>query len=261
VESGVFRSDRLSHAYIAGSNDLADTIAMATVCSVRDGERPCMSCINCDKASRHIHPDIMQVKKPEGKLIISVDQIRELRQDVYIVPNDSMQKAYIVRDADLMNINAQNAFLQILEEPPAHAVFILVTENPAALLPTVRSRCVELKPAPVDRLTDDSGRELEELASSFAAALADDNVLLMECMFRIDKLDRHGFNDFLVLLREKLVKSLREGFGHDALSLRKAFAHAESILNKAEEMLDLNVSTGHIAGFLCAIMVCAEVSD
>ena len=164
-----FDSARLSHAYITDES-FAGTIAMAVVCGARGGAcdnsnadggnaGPCESCAHCGKAARHIHPDISTIGRLDDKLIISVDQIRALRQDAYIIPNEAEQKAYIVTDADLMNINAQNAFLQILEEPPAHAVFILCTDNPAALLPTVRSRCVELKSQASDD-SDDAAADL-----------------------------------------------------------------------------------------------------
>ena len=259
-----FDSSRLSHAYITEA-DFADTLASAVVCGVRDGKRPCMKCTHCDKASRHIHPDIIYIDRLDSKLIISVDQIREIKQDVYIVPNEAEQKAYVVKNADSMNINAQNALLQILEEPPAHAVFILSTSNPAALLPTVRSRCVEIKLIPMEETAEDTAEnsgndsddteELNDLADMFISALTKDNVKLMECMFRIDKLDRLAFNSFLTLTHEKIIISLRENLNDDKQEIRNALIKAEAVLTKAGEMLNLNVSSGHIAGYICASMI------
>ena len=245
-----FDPNRLSHAYIVGVAAVSDTLAMAVVCGTRDGVRPCMRCSHCDKASRHIHPDIIVVDKLDDKREIVVDQIRELKQDVYVVPNEAMQKAYVVNNADSMNKNAQNAFLQILEEPPLHAVFILCTMSPAALLRTVRSRCIKLKSWPVEgtySLSDDD--EPGELVMDFLAAFGRDNVSLMECMFRLDKLDRLAFSAFLTSAREQIAVSLREGSTHDR---RRMLVHAESILVRAGEMLDLNVSSGHISGMICA---------
>jgi len=233
-----------------------------------------MKCVHCGKASRHIHPDITVVGRLDDKLIIGVDQIRELKKDVYIVPNEAIQKAYIVYDADSMNANAQNAFLQILEEPPAHAVFILCTGNPASLLPTVRSRCVELKPrfgadsaagAIADHIAGsvtepdtesfEEHNEFEELVSCFITALEGDNVKLAECMFRLDKLSRPSFSEFLALAREMVVVSLRELVKDESSTKLRALVHAESVLVKAGEMLDLNVSAGNIAGFICASLM------
>jgi len=248
-----FNTERLSHAYITDST-FADTLAMAVVCSTRDGERPCKRCIHCDKASRHIHPDIIEVSRLDNKLIISVDQIRELKKDVYIVPNEAAQKAYVIKDADSMNTNAQNAFLQVLEEPPAHAVFILSTDNPAAFLPTVYSRCVDLKsqsPEVTYDETDDLD-ELEEIVSGFIEAVTGDNVKMMECMFRIDKFDRHTCHTFLTMTRERIVQELKKNISTDSLNVSEKLINAESVLVKADEMLNLNVSAGHISGFICA---------
>ena len=259
-----FSSDRLSHSYII-EGAFADMLAMAVVCDNRNGERPCMKCTHCDKASRHIHPDIMEVKRQDGKFIIGVDQIRALKQDVYIVPNEAEQKAYIVRESESMNANAQNAFLQILEEPPAHAVFILCTENTPALLPTVRSRCVNLKHGlfPSHEIGSQTlfdkadHNELEGISNDFVEALKGDNVKLMECMFRIDKLDRHALHSFLAITRENVVLSIKENLNQSNgdNEYRKKLFNAEDAILKAEEMLDLNVSAGNIAGYLCASMV------
>jgi len=260
----VFNANRLSHAYIT-DDSFADTLAMAVVCSARGTERPCNKCTDCDKASRRIHPDIITVERLDNKLIISVDQIRALKQDVYILPNEAMQKVYVVKEADAMNTNAQNAFLQILEEPPAHAVFVLCTDNPVALLPTVRSRCVELKSLSGDESDEVLPEGLEELAGDFTAALVGeagsfttDNVKLMECMFRIDKLDRHAFSVFLSQSREQIVSALREYSATCPPDKREALINADGVLTKAAEMLTLNVSSGHIAGFICASMIEVE---
>jgi len=129
-----FDSGRLSHAYITDDH-FAYNIAMAVVCGARDTVKPCKQCSHCDKASRSIHPDIIvidedkikDIEKEAGKdkvnLIVSVNVVRWIKRDAYIVPNDSIQKAYIVKYADTMNVSAQNAFLKMLEEPPKHAVF------------------------------------------------------------------------------------------------------------------------------------------
>jgi len=252
----MFDTSRLSHAYIT-DDSFADTLAMAVVCDSRDKNRPCGNCRHCDKAARNVHPDILTVEKLDNKLIISVDQIRELKQGVLIVPNDSEKKAYIVREADAMNINAQNAFLRLLEEPPAHAVFILSTTNPAALLATVRSRCIELKSTATGEIDSEiaGNEELEEIAGEFIEALTGDNIKLMECMFRIDKLERSALYDFLALTRDKAVSSIRKDPASLSADKRKTIIEMENVLTKAGEMLDLNVSAGHIAGFICASMI------
>jgi len=284
-----FDASRLSHAYITDSST-ANTIAMTVVCSASESTGPCRRCASCNKASRGIHPDITIVGKLEDKNIVSVEQIRELKKDIYIVPNEASKKAYIVNDADKMNTNAQNAFLQILEEPPVHAVFILSTDNPAALLPTVRSRCVQAKRTQTasgekdtesceqtkahddhnargvlnSRDSSDASDVAAELASELITALNGDNVKLMECMFRLDKLDRAAFSVFLNTAKEHVVATLKENLtnvdnntNHNE-QLCKALVNAESIFSKAGTMLTLNVSSGHISGFICASLIRAN---
>ena len=108
---------------------------------------PCLSCAGCRKAEGGIHPDIVRVGD-DGK-DISVAQVRALRADAYIRPNEAERKVYILENAQTMNASAQNAMLKLLEEGPAYAAFLLLTDNAAALLPTVRSRCEYLPLSPV----------------------------------------------------------------------------------------------------------------
>ena len=143
----------LSHAYIlsgpagSGKRTLAGLLAAALVCT-GGGERPCLSCPGCRKALAGIHPDIVRAGD-DGK-DISVAQVRQPRADAYIRPNEADRKIYILENAQTMNPSTQNAMLKLLEEGPAYAAFLLLTDNAAALLPTVRSRCelLPLSPSP-----------------------------------------------------------------------------------------------------------------
>ena len=123
-------TSRMSHAYIiSGTGDaplaLALAVSQAMVCSSVD--KPCRSCTNCQKAQKSIHPDIIHIEKSADKREILVSQARSLRSDAYVIPNEADKKVYIIHDADTMNPSAQNALLKILEEPPAHLMFILAT--------------------------------------------------------------------------------------------------------------------------------------
>ena len=80
---------------------------------------------------------------PEKKTV-PVDLIRKARADIYVQPNESDYKIYLFPRAQDMGLPGQNALLKVLEEPPQYGVFLLLTDNPEKLLPTVRSRCVEL---------------------------------------------------------------------------------------------------------------------
>lgn len=142
--------DKVSHAYIlngergCGKKLLANLFAQTLQCEA-GGEEPCYECHSCRQALSGNHPDIIRVthEKPNT---ISVDDIRtQVNEDIQVKPYSSKYKIYIIPDADLMTVQAQNALLKTIEEPPAYAVIFLLTENAQSLLPTICSRCVMLK--------------------------------------------------------------------------------------------------------------------
>lgn len=139
---------KMSHFYLlsgpegSGRHTLADLIAAAMLC--REPDAPCGTCRSCRKVFSHNHPDYITIDDPE-KRIIPVKLIREARSDIFIRPNEGDKKIYLFPRGQDLNIEGQNALLKVLEEPPAYGVFLLLCDNPDKLLPTVRSRCVELK--------------------------------------------------------------------------------------------------------------------
>ncbi len=145
---------RLSHAYIVASasetarQQNVQTLSAAAVCS-GTGKRPCGMCRDCRKARDGVHPDIIHIRretddKGKQKREIRVDQIRDMIGQAQIMSNEAPGKAFVIHEAETMNPNAQNALLKLLEEPPKGVVLILSTATPAMLLPTIRSRCVEI---------------------------------------------------------------------------------------------------------------------
>ena len=138
----------ISHFYLisgprgSGKHTLAKLLAAAILC--RGERKPCLRCPACRKVLDDAHPDFILVDDPEKKTV-PVDLIRDARADMYIVPNESDHKIYLFPRAQDMGLPGQNALLKVLEEPPKYGVFLLLTDNPDKLLPTVRSRCTELK--------------------------------------------------------------------------------------------------------------------
>ena len=138
----------ISHCYLisgpegSGKRTLARLLAAAILCQGRD--KPCMACTPCRKVLDGNHPDYIIVDDPEKKTV-PVELIRQARADMFVQPNESDHKIYQFPRAQDMGIPGQNALLKVLEEPPAYGVFLLLTDNPDKLLPTVRSRCTELK--------------------------------------------------------------------------------------------------------------------
>ena len=114
------------------------------------------------------HPDLSRTAPPPDKAEITVEQIRALRADAYVRPNEGRRKVYVIDPADAMNPAAQNALLKVLEEGPAYAAFLLVSDRPGKLLDTVRSRCELLSLPREDALP---GPELLERAETLAGLL------------------------------------------------------------------------------------------
>lgn len=141
------QTGHISHCYLitgpqgSGKHTLARLLAAAILCQGRD--KPCGVCHPCRKVLEGGHPDFITWEDPDYQKI-PVKLIREtFRPDVFIKPNESEHKIYMISQE--LGLEGQNALLTILEEPPAYAVFLLLADNPQKLLPTVRSRCRELK--------------------------------------------------------------------------------------------------------------------
>ena len=124
-----------------GSGKSLAALLSACALSCEAPDRPCLDCESCRKILSGGTPDVQTVTTETGKKFISVDAIRRVRTDAYNSPVELPVRVYIIDRADRMNTPAQNAFLKVLEEPPAHARFILTADSSAPLLPTVISRC------------------------------------------------------------------------------------------------------------------------
>ena len=108
-----------------------------------------------DKVLKDISPDVIITGLRNDRKTIGVELVRSIKDDAYIKPNESDKKIYIVEDTHTMTTQAQNAFLKLLEEPPVNTYFILLCENTANLLTTVKSRAVIYK---MQVFTDDELR-------------------------------------------------------------------------------------------------------
>ena len=147
----------LAHAILlegprgSGKHTLARSIAAAMVCENRSesGPLPCGQCLHCRKIIRDISPDFITVRREDDKATLGIEPIRALRSDIHVYPNELDYKFYLVENADTMTVQAQNAFLLTLEEPPAYGIMFLLCENTGALLETVRSRAQTLRLQPL----------------------------------------------------------------------------------------------------------------
>lgn len=142
---------QVSHAYIFNGEDgigkmtTAKAFVKALLCESKNSCGTCQSCIQIDSGN---HPDVIYVT--HEKAGIAVDDIRDqVNQSVFVKPYSSDYKVYIIDEADKMNAAAQNALLKTIEEPPAYAVIILLSNNKESFLETIVSRCVVLNFGPL----------------------------------------------------------------------------------------------------------------
>lgn len=108
---------------------------------------PCGTCRSCRQHAAGSHPDWF-VLEPEDTSVVSIDQVRRLQESLPYRPLTSEKRIVLIPDADRLNVGASNALLKLLEEPPSHAVFILVTTQRDRLLPTILSRCQAVRCTP-----------------------------------------------------------------------------------------------------------------
>ena len=188
-------------------------IANTLVC--RGENKPCSTCSDCIKAQGKGHPDIFVTDGMKGKSKnFTVDAVREIRDDAFVVPNESDKKIYILKNAHNMNEQAQNAILKILEEPPSYVYFIIVTESKSTMLETVLSR-VQI----YSLLSNEEAfteKEAQAVSGMVRAILSVNELALMEQTAVFQKNNQFA-KSVLVLLtevfRDALVK--KSGFTRD----------------------------------------------
>ena len=146
-------SGKLSHAYLieggegCGKTYFARFAAAAVLCT---GDKPpCGKCPSCVKALAGSHSDLFYFS-PDKKASMGVETVRDIKKSLFFMPNDGDRKVYIIDDAQKMTVQAQNALLKFIEEPPASVLFFIVADKKESLLPTVVSRTRIISLAPSD---------------------------------------------------------------------------------------------------------------
>lgn len=239
---------QLSHAFLllgADAKAMKETALLAAealLCAAPEGEKPCGRCVHCRKLKKGVHPDLIRLERAKDKREISVEQVRALRQEAFVLPNEAARKVFLIPEADTMNASAQNALLKVLEEPPPYAAFLLMGKNPGSFLETVRSRCVEL------RLQTESEEPVpsEEAAALAEAFISGDRLGFLQTAFRCEKLERDRFDRLLAelfaaaALRAKTLTGKKQ---ETALALC-------GFVDKLREMRQVYVSPGHCLGWL-----------
>ena len=135
---------RIAHAYLfsgprgVGKTTVARILAKAVNCQTGPSPEPCEECDRCKEISTGSAIDIIEIDAASNR---GIDEIRELRESVKYAPVSGRYKVYIIDEAHMLTVEAFNALLKTLEEPPEHVIFILATTEPHKILPTILSRC------------------------------------------------------------------------------------------------------------------------
>lgn len=142
--------DRIGHAYLitgpdrVGKMTLSRAFAQAVNCTAPTGQRPCGECRACRLIADDKHPDV-RLLLPEvserGAQAIKIDQVRRLQQDLSLSTYEARYKVALLKRFDTANLNAANAFLKTLEEPPTNVILLLTATDSDTILPTINSRC------------------------------------------------------------------------------------------------------------------------
>jgi DNA polymerase-3 subunit delta' len=173
LEGGIAHAYGLFGPRSVGKRTVALRLAQTLVC-----EKPvaggCGSCLACRKVERGIHPDVRLIARSADRKDIAIEQIREMTADLALRPLEGRWRTVIVDDAAELNQYGQDALLKTLEEPPAHAVLLMLTTTPAALHETIRSRVqpLQLRLVPSAEIAAGLGSRGVGDAGRYAAAAA-----------------------------------------------------------------------------------------
>lgn len=259
------RSGKLPHSVIfSGSGDLtaaARFYAAALECTQQD--RPCLRCPACSKVLRGIHPDVITAGNDDGK-DLSVEALRALRSDAFIQPNEGACKVFLFPDCRRLTVQDQNVLLKLVEEGPSYAAFLFCTENPGVLLPTVRSRCVELAVRPTGEENIQLLPQARTLLKAMAGGERQDMIRALVGL-ETGKITREALQQVLLQARAGAQQALRLRYGVPAEEPYAAAAGPMSrrlgekqlmelceMLGRFAQECEWNVAVGQVLGAIAA---------
>lgn len=203
----------LPHAllFTGGDGPAAAEFAAAAMECTADHGRPCGVCRACRKVLSGIHPDVITVQDPEHKLL-SAETVRNIRSDAYIRPNEGERKVYVFPDCALLTEADQNILLKTVEEGPPSAAFLFCAGSAAAVLPTLRSRCVECKLHPEETEETPPSPRAEAFLRALAKGKRGETAAACVRLER-EKLTGDDLEAFCAESRELLIRALKARYG------------------------------------------------
>lgn len=203
----------LPHAllFTGGDGPAAAEFAAAAMECTADHGRPCGVCRACRKVLSGIHPDVITVQDPEHKLL-SAETVRNVRSDAYIRSNEGERKVYVFPDCALLTEADQNILLKTVEEGPPSAAFLFCAGSAAAVLPTLRSRCVECKLHPEETEETPPSPRAEAFLRALAKGKRGETAAACVRLER-EKLTGDDLEAFCAESRELLIRALKARYG------------------------------------------------
>ena len=188
-------NNKLSHAYLftgprgTGKTSIAKIFAKTINCLDHENGVPCEKCVICTQINNKQFTDIIEIDAASNN---GVDEIREIRNKVSLVPGEGKYKVYIIDEVHMLTTGAFNALLKTLEEPPAHIIFILATTEPHKIPETILSRCQRFD---FKRIADASIVErLKCICNEEKITISD------EALYEIAQISNGGMRDSISLL-------------------------------------------------------------
>lgn len=249
------REKKLPHAIIIESTNIEKAYQEAVksvsilMCN-SDMLTPCGSCNSCIKIANECHPDIKFLSLDKDSKSIKIDKIRYIRQDAYILPNEGSHKVYIIKSAEYLTSQAQNAFIKILEEPPEKVIFILLCESTNNLLDTVLSRCVIFRDGSLSDISNHKS-EINNLSKEIVnLSIQGNKIEIMKILANIST-ERLYLNELLNYIIRNFI---------DFVKLEKSKIDISKIIKKIDslkyisEANDKNVNLNLLTSYLLAIL-------
>lgn len=266
-------SGKIAHAYLfsgprgTGKTSMARILAKALNCEQGPTAEPCGQCSNCQRIVQGTSLDVIEIDAASNT---SVDNIRDLREQVAFTPAESRYKVYIIDEVHMLSTGAFNALLKTLEEPPAHAVFILATTDPQKVPATIQSRCqrFEFRRVTVDEIAEHlamvaagSGIEADADALRLIAIQAEGGMrdalsLLDQCGVMAKRVTVATVREVLGIVGREALHELTEAIG------RRQLPHALATLNLLlEQGKDVKQVLTELIEYLRALVLYLAVPD